>query len=672
MEEVHGVDVSWLHKPAQQQKSGTSAPRQRSASSLKQEDGTAEKKSGDGAREDHKDTKDQQQQQQQQQQPASSNAAKTAAPVNPAHVTPPQTAKPERDTTTAVPSTPTPPPSTNGTPRLGQSKRPNILSRSSSTGKKEGEGRRSSWLNNLSSKFSSNQNVHAANQTGAGTPERPTSSPGQPRSQQNGNITSPPGTNGSAAGSPLPAHQEETEEQPAPYVPSKPKENTSFFSNLTRRLSSASSQNVPKAQNQGNGGLCQRRVLNVDPNRERCLVPEMDPSKLRKVSFCVDVEIASGPKYIGEEPEESGDKKQKKKKDAKLKERAEGEALKKPQSLTEEKDTEGEVKLDTKGSKEAAKAKAMDIPATEENNGQSLMQHGEAEAGASPSLGTSPDGEGGMTRKKEKKKKSEEERKDRKEKRRRKAEESGTIPVELQLGDDDAQASAGSSDSVPIANSDGQESAGADCQPPLGSSFQSPAHVPANTSAPQQTNKPPVKQDRPTTDPVRIYRRCCQLRETPILKRITEQLTSPSVCAPGQPGVVASLDLTGSRLQLADVVTLGDWLAVVPVKNLRCEDADLNDEGVRCILAGLLAAKRPEPTRKKNVRPRHRELGASRSTQLEKTKERSGVVEKLTFKNNPRITRLGWKHISLFIYLCRSLKAIDLSMNFFPETLPAG
>ncbi|KAI7361599.1 RNI-like protein [Hortaea werneckii] len=673
MEEVHGVDVSWLHKPAQQQKSGTSAPRQRSASSLKQEDGTAEKKSGDGAREDHKDTKDQQQQQQQQQQqPASSNAAKTAAPVNPAHVTPPQTAKPERDTTTAVPSTPTPPPSTNGTPRSGQSKRPNILSRSSSTGKKEGEGRRSSWLNNLSSKFSSNQNVHAANQTGAGTPERPTSSPGQPRSQQNGNITSPPGTNGSAAGSPLPAHQEETEEQPAPYVPSKPKENTSFFSNLTRRLSSASSQNVPKTQNQGNGGLCQRRVLNVDPNRERCLVPEMDPSKLRKVSFCVDVEIASGPKYIEEEPEESGDKKQKKKKDAKLKERAEGEALKKPQSLTEEKDTEGEVKLDTKGSKEAAKAKAMDIPATEENNGQSLMQHGEAEAGASPPLGTSPDGEGGMTRKKEKKKKSEEERKDRKEKRRRKAEESGTIPVELQLGDDDAQASAGSSDSVPIANGDGQESAGPDCQPPLGSSFQSPAHVPANTSAPQQTNKPPVKQDRPTTDPVRIYRRCCQLRETPILKRITEQLTSPSVCAPGQPGVVASLDLTGSRLQLADVVTLGDWLAVVPVKNLRCEDADLNDEGVRCILAGLLAAKRPEPTRKKNVRPRHRELGASRSTQLEKTKERSGVVEKLTFKNNPRITRLGWKHISLFIYLCRSLKAIDLSMNFFPETLPAG
>lgn len=48
---------------------------------------------------------------------------------------------------------------------------------------------------------------------------------------------------------------------------------------------------------QGKGGMCERRVLNVDPNRERCLVPEMDPSRLRKVAFCVDVEIAGGPKY---------------------------------------------------------------------------------------------------------------------------------------------------------------------------------------------------------------------------------------------------------------------------------------------------------------------------------------------------------------------------------------
>lgn len=142
---------------------------------------------------------------------------------------------------------------------------------------------------------------------------------------------------------------------------------------------------------------------------------------------------------------------------------------------------------------------------------------------------------------------------------------------------------------------------------------------------------------------------------------------SPTCTLPLEPGVVNCLDLTGSRLQLADVVTLGDWLAVVPVKNLRLEDADLNDEGVRCILAGLLAAKRPEPTKRRSVTPRHRE-----SLQTRPYQERAGVVEKIVFKNNPRISRLGWKHISLFIYMCRSLKAIDLGMNPFPETLPAS
>lgn len=149
------------------------------------------------------------------------------------------------------------------------------------------------------------------------------------------------------------------------------------------------------------------------------------------------------------------------------------------------------------------------------------------------------------------------------------------------------------------------------------------------------------------------------------MKRITEQLMHPKSSLPTEPGIVSCLDLTGSRLQLADVVTLGDWLAVVPVKHLKLEDADLNDEGVRCILAGLLAAKRPEPTKRRGGPPKHRE-GLPNTPH----KERAGVIERITFKNNPRITRLGWKHISLFLYMCRSLKAIDISMNQFPDTLP--
>ena len=158
----------------------------------------------------------------------------------------------------------------------------------------------------------------------------------------------------------------------------------------------------------------------------------------------------------------------------------------------------------------------------------------------------------------------------------------------------------------------------------------------SNASAPKTPQQPQPnagKQDRPTTDPANIQL-CCQLRESPILKRITEQLSNTKCILPHEPGVVSSLDLTGSRLQLADVISLGDWLAVVPVKQLKLEDADLSDEGVRCILAGLLAAKKPEPTKRKSTTPRHRD-----GLPIPHYQERSGVVEKITLKNNPRLTR---------------------------------
>lgn len=413
-------------------------------------------------------------------------------------------------------------------------------------------------------------------------------------------------------------------------MPSRPKESNSFFSNLTRKLSAGQTPAAPKPV--GNGGVCERKVLNVDPNRERCLVPELDSSKLRKVAFCVDVEIAGGPRYIDEE--EDDQERKSKKKDVKMKERAEGEALKNPDALKEEKDEQGEVKLEGKN-------KPLPIPRDIPNVGKAQAADDKLENG-SPPVGSLED-KTSSDRKKEKKKKSEEERKERKEKRRKRAEENGSIPVELSLDEDVTAAM--DADTISSSLPDNK-----------------PAPALANGSQP-----PENKRDRPTTDPVRIYRRCCQLRETPILKRITEQLMSPTCCAPFEPGVVNCLDLTGSRLQLADMVTLGDWLAVVPVKRLLLEDADLNDEGLRCILAGLLAAKKPEPTKRRNTGPKHRERVQTRNYQ-----ERAGVVEKITLKNNPRITRIGWKHISLFLYMCRSLKAIDLSMIRFPDTLPSS
>lgn len=336
--------------------------------------------------------------------------------------------------------------------------------------------------------------------------------------------------------------------------------------------------------------------MNVDHQRERCLVPELDESKLRRVAFCVDVEIAGGPRY---KDEGDSEEKKKKRKEKKLKERGEGEALKHPEAIAEEKEQSGVIEV----SNEA-------VGTEDEPNPEGTVLDDDKKE---------------TSKKKEKKKRSEAERKERKEKKRRKAEENGSIPLELTRADDDTS--------------------------------------PTGTPAVSGTSTPKA-QDRPTTDPLRIYRRCCQLRETPILKRISDQLSTLSSCAVATPGVVPGLDLTGSRLQLTDVVTLGDWLAVVPVKKLLLEDADLTDEKTRVILAGLLAAKCPEGPKRRFWAKEKGEKDSS-----EKGEERCGIVEKLSLKNNPKITKDGWKHISLFIYMCKSIKAIDVSMIPFPQTV---
>jgi len=458
----------------------------------------------------------------------------------------------------------------------------------------------------------------------------------------------------------MPAHAEAVEDA-EPYIPSKPKDSStsSFFSNLTRRLSSASQSSVPKVH--GTGGVCPRKVYNVDPNRQRCLIPELEVSRLRKVSFCVDVEIAGVARYQDQDegtPEDEAAR-SRKKKDAKLKERAEGEALKRPQVSQDEQDAEGEISQDAKGeiSQDAKRSRALDFGKAPQKKANGVDAD-DGDGGDSPPNGADDDEKDSASRKKEKKRRSEEERKIRRENRLRRAQENGSIPVEIKRTDLEENANRGSSPLPPP----GPMSESLDTPPPF-------AHddKPSSPPAFSQPSVPPGRNDRPTTDPVRIYRRCCQLRETPILKRITEQLMSPTCCMPHEPGIVNCLDLTGSRLQLADVVTLGDWLAVVPVKKLRLDNADLNDEGIRSVLAGLLAAKKPEATKRRSGTPRHRD-----HLQIRRYTERSGVIEKLTVKDNPRITRLGWKHISLFLYMCRSLKSIDLSMNQFPDTLPAS
>jgi len=345
-------------------------------------------------------------------------------------------------------------------------------------------------------------------------------------------------------------------------------------------------------------GLCERRVLNVDRHRERCQLLDLDQSKLRRVAFCVDVEIASGPRY---KDEDGGEGKSSKKDKRKPSEKA---------GAADPKNPEG-----TKRGKEENDITPVPIEQSPKDPAKQTV-----ESTPSPKDETST-ADKETTKKKEKKKRSEEERKARKEKKRRLAEANGTLPVEVVRDELN------------------------------GSESSLHSHAGSGNQGTQVS---------PTIDPLRIYRRCCQLRETPILKKVTEQLaaSSSSTATPG----VLKLDLTDYWMQLPDLITLGDYLAVVPVKELIMENCGLTDEGLRVILAGLLAAKSPtRPVNKSRVN-NHNEV------------PQGGVVERLVFTNNAKIGRDGWRYLCLFINMCRSLKSLDLSKVPFPQapTQPAS
>ena len=362
--------------------------------------------------------------------------------------------------------------------------------------------------------------------------------------------------------------------------------------------------------------------MNVDPYRERCQIEDLQPAKLRRVSFCVDVEIASAVKYPDEEGddspppppnkkpgptelEKSAANRKTKEQKVKMKDKAEAEALKHPQGVVDQKDSDDNIK-----STEEKMDETPDPVAAETTNN-----------GVNGTNGTNGEVKE-LTRKKEKKKRSEEERKERKERKRQTAVANGTIPIEI------AMESSSSGYSTP--------------------------------GPPTPSTRP---HDRPTTDPVRIYRRCCQLRETPILKRVTDQLSAPCAIDSHEDGLVSCLDLSNFEMHLSDMVTLGDYLAVVPVKKLILENCGLTDESLRVVLAGLLAVKTPDQAKY------NKDLARRPSDVPKEQTERLGVIEKVSIKNNPNIGRDGWRHIGLFIHMSRSLKAIDLSMVPFPGRL---
>lgn len=192
------------------------------------------------------------------------------------------------------------------------------------------------------------------------------------------------------------------------------------------------------------------------------------------------------------------------------------------------------------------------------------------------------------------------------------------------------------------------------------SGLQPPIDIQNRTTSPSPAGRP---QDKPTTDPLRVYRRCCQLREAPVLKRISEQLGKPENSGPD--GIVGTLNLNRSRMQMIDIVCLSDWLAIVPVKKVTIEDANLTDEGLRQILAGLLATKTPDVAKRRR--------GRSSPTQKREAKDERynpGVIEKLSLKGNRKLTEEGWKHLCVFINMSKSIRSIDVSLVPFPKRAP--
>lgn len=383
-----------------------------------------------------------------------------------------------------------------------------------------------------------------------------------------------------------------------------------FLASALRRLSSSNAVTLSK-HTPSRGAVGPRRIMNIDQNRQRSKIQEFDQNRLRRVAFKVDVEIAGISAQADEQQEvstaASSGESNKGAKMAKYKDRSEGAALKKSQ-----------------GQEEGATAQ----PETQRSLAEPEVGAIKAEINAEIAIEkqkdndeTPAEGEKPTTRKKEKKKRSEAERKERKERKRRHAEANGLVPLELVVDDDSDSSN----------------------------------QTPPGASTP--------KRAQPTIDPLRIYKRCCALRETNIMATVKEQISKPSAVLSEAPGTVASVDLSGNEMSLADVQTLGDWLAVVPVRRLILDDCNLSDEAVRIILSGLSGCKSQEQARLNRKLPRHGtgELGT----------EQMGVIEKLSMKNNTAISTIGWRHIALFMHMCRSLRGLDLSGIPFPSIASA-
>ena len=557
-------------------------------------------------------------------------------------VPPPAAAQPPAPTKEAKP--PPPAPSTPQPKQQNQTARPSISGRVGSGGARLGstdkaekkEGRKSSFFSSLSSKFSSSDKDTKRTASVDSTDSKKVASPKPSPQVEWGN---PFDHKLGQKDTKQPEKKDDKKQviTSAYTPPRRPSvlvaagketklESPGFLSSALRRLSS--SNNATMGKGAGTGAICPRKTMNIDQNRERIRIQEFDQNKLKRVAFCVDVEIAGYAAQADESPDTnarppmsgagqraslSGPSTKKDSKDAKYKEKGEGNALKNPETSSAEKETHGETKMDAVQQAMAnAKAQTEKAMGNEPPPEEDAKAEGQADSQPAPT-----------TRKKEKKKRSEAERKERRERKRRHAEQNGLVPLEL-TRDDDSDSSS------------------------------SPGATPPGASTPRKGG------DSPTTDPLRIYKRCCQLRETTVLSKIKEQISKPAAALAEAPGTVAIVDLSGTNMALQDITTLGDWLAVVPVRKLVLNDCNLGDEAVRIILSGLSGCKSTDQA-KANRKLKNKLTGKS-------GREQMGIIEKLSLKGNSAITSIGWRHIALFMHMSKSLRAIDLSGIPFPNS----
>ena len=334
-------------------------------------------------------------------------------------------------------------------------------------------------------------------------------------------------------------------------------------------------------------GLCERVILNRDEHRERCEIPGLDGGKLRKVSFCVDVEVAPCHEDV-----EARREARRKRREAKEREKERLKQLKE--------DGSPEIaNCDGTGTDGIPAATAI---TTEESEKEKIERGGELTNGfVGP---TSGDGTANGT--------------------------SGDRPQDRAAAAEDS----------PSANTDS---------------------APASGSTTDKT--PKVRRrihPKPTTDPLKIYTQCCQLRETKVLPEIKEQLVKENCSA-----VLQVMDLNGYKFQLADAVTFADFLALVPIKRLILDDCDLTDEMLRMVLSALSAVR---PLVVATASEENEGEGKGKPNDREE-KHHRGVIERLSLKKNPKIGREGWRHISCFVHMSHSLKALDLSRIILPRPM---